>query len=112
MITLSLTDGQDRAMRGAFADKIPADVSQTVRETKQAIDWNAPFHPSDDLRVTIPIAKANTPRKVRQHLADMPEERREALEREWLDAEAAVPSVCEPVSPELRERARIEWEQS
>lgn len=93
-------------------DKLPDDVRANARRAKAAIDWNAPFQPSDDLRVTEPVATARVPRKVREHLAAMSPERRAQLEREWLDAEAAVWSVSNPISPEIKARADQEWASS
>lgn len=94
----------------AYASLLPEDVRENTR--RHRTDWAAPFHPADDLRVHTPIVKARVPRKDRQHLAEMSAERRAQLEADWIAGEAAVPSCAEPISAELRERARIEWEQS
>ncbi len=48
--------------------------------------------------------------RARRHLAAMSTERRAALEAEWLAAEDAVSSVCEPISAETKARANAEWE--
>lgn len=64
--------------------------------------------------VTAPAFASSIPKdvadriKARRHLASLSPERRAQLEREWAEAEFH----REPISAELRERARIEWEQS
>jgi hypothetical protein len=99
-------------IRPAYAHLIPEDVRAKTAATKAAIDWSAPFHPNDDLRITTPIAKARLPKADRRHLAAMPAERRARLEREWMDAENAVPSCADPISAEIKARAAAEWEAS
>lgn len=46
--------------------------------------------------------------KARRHLASLSPERRAQLEQEWAEAEFH----REPISADIREHARIEWEQS
>lgn len=73
------------------------------------VDWNAPFRAGENLRVLTPIAKAYVPKAERRHLASLPREYRERIEREWQDAEDAVPSVNQRLTPEQKARADAEW---
>lgn len=73
------------------------------------IDWNAPYRFGENLRVLTPILPVILSKATRDHLANMPREYRERLEREWREGEAAVPSIAEPISPEHRQRADREW---
>lgn len=76
-----------------------------------SVNWNEPFKPGENLRILTPIAQARVPKWARRHLAAMTPERRAELEHEWMEAEAAVPSVRNPISDELKARADAEWEQ-
>lgn len=93
-----------------FAHKLTPEIQEAAARQRSLIDWDAPFQPDDDLRITTPVHKANVPRRERRYLAEMPQERREQLEREWLEAEAAVPPVGNQISDEIKRRAEREWE--
>lgn len=77
-----------------------------------SIDWNAPFRAGDNLRILVPIASVHVSRKTREHLASMPREYHERLEREWQAGEDAVHSVSDRTSDEIKARAAAEWEES
>lgn len=93
---------------GAFEALIPEDVRENVRQHR--INWEARYHPLDDLRVTTPVLEYVQSKQTREHLASMDPERRAQLERDW--AEGARNPHGEPISDALRARAAAEWENS
>lgn len=93
--------------KGLYADILPDDVKNRVREHRT--NWDARFQPSDNLRITTPILEFVMSKQTRADLNAMAPEYRARLEREWAEAAGV---TGEPISAELRERARLEWENS
>lgn len=93
-------------MTGLYSPLIPEDVKECVR--KHRTNWDARYHPLDDLRVKTPVLEYVQSKQTREHLASMDAEYRAQLERDW--AEGARNPHGDPISDALRARARLEWE--
>lgn len=91
-------------MTGLYRDLLPEDVAENTRRHRLHM-----FSPP--ARITTPILEYVMSKQTRNHLASMDPERLAQLQADWAEGEAAN-SISEPISADIRERARIEWEQS
>lgn len=94
----------------SFLDKLTPEIQEAAARQRAKINWDVPFQPGDDLRIRTPIIDEPLTRRTCEHLDSLSPERREQLEREWLEAEAAVPPVGNQISDEIKRRAEREWE--
>lgn len=89
----------------AFSHKLTDDVRENVRQHRK--NWEAPFRPGENLRVTTPILEFVMSKQTRADLNAMDPEYRARLEREWAEAAGV---TGEPISDAIKARAAAEWE--